>query len=103
MLRRCSTLESSLTGRNRSTTSSARGCYLCSPYILLPKCPGWTPRKVGGADGIRTHDLLDAIEARSQLRHGPTGLQLLNAITGRFDTSRRWLPVFSQFLLAEQI
>jgi hypothetical protein len=33
-------------------------------------------RKVGGADGIRTHDLLDAIEARSQLRHGPTeGLQ----------------------------
>jgi len=30
----------------------------------------------GGADGIRTHDLLDAIEARSQLRHGPTGAQL---------------------------
>ena len=29
--------------------------------------------KVGGADGIRTHGLLDAIEARSQLRHGPTG------------------------------
>jgi hypothetical protein len=29
--------------------------------------------KIGGADGIRTHDLLDAIEARSQLRHGPTG------------------------------
>jgi hypothetical protein len=28
--------------------------------------------KVGGADGIRTHGLLDAIEARSQLRHGPT-------------------------------
>jgi hypothetical protein len=30
-------------------------------------------RLFGGADGIRTHDLLDAIEARSQLRHGPTG------------------------------
>ena len=29
-------------------------------------------RRIGGADGIRTHDLLDAIEARSQLRHGPT-------------------------------
>ena len=28
--------------------------------------------EVGGADGIRTHGLLDAIEARSQLRHGPT-------------------------------
>jgi hypothetical protein len=31
------------------------------------------PHVFGGADGIRTHDLLDAIEARSQLRHGPTG------------------------------
>ena len=30
------------------------------------------PIEIGGADGIRTHDLLDAIEARSQLRHGPT-------------------------------
>src|SRR5215472_737609 len=30
------------------------------------------PSSNGGADGIRTHDLLDAIEARSQLRHGPT-------------------------------
>jgi hypothetical protein len=30
------------------------------------------PQIFGGADGIRTHDLLDAIEARSQLRHGPT-------------------------------
>ena len=27
---------------------------------------------IGGAGGIRTPDLLDAIEARSQLRHGPT-------------------------------
>ena len=30
------------------------------------------PSSIGGADGVRTHDLLDAIEARSQLRHGPT-------------------------------
>ncbi len=29
----------------------------------------------GGAEGIRTLDLLDAIEARSQLRHGPTELE----------------------------
>jgi hypothetical protein len=28
--------------------------------------------KIGGAEGVRTPDLLDAIEARSQLRHGPT-------------------------------
>jgi hypothetical protein len=27
---------------------------------------------IGGADGVRTRDLLDAIEARSQLRYGPT-------------------------------
>ena len=34
----------------------------------------WTvPLRTGGAEGIRTLDLLDAIEARSQLRHGPTG------------------------------
>jgi hypothetical protein len=30
-------------------------------------------QEFGGAEGIRTLDLLDAIEARSQLRHGPTG------------------------------
>ncbi len=35
----------------------------------------------GGADGIRTHDLLDAIEARSQLRHGPTGVNDLRDFT----------------------
>src|SRR6266436_5874797 len=42
---------------------------LSAPQMLSK----WIPLKVGGADGIRTHDLLDAIEARSQLRHGPTG------------------------------
>jgi hypothetical protein len=26
----------------------------------------------GGAGGVRTRDLLDAIEARSQLRYGPS-------------------------------
>jgi hypothetical protein len=55
--------------------------------LVLPSKVGYCPlvplevfaiglkrrRKAGGADGIRTHDLLDAIEARSQLRHGPTG------------------------------
>ena len=30
--------------------------------------------KVGGADGVRTRDLIDAIDARSQLRYGPTVL-----------------------------
>ena len=36
------------------------------------KCCGKKLMEFGGADGVRTHDLLDAIEARSQLRHGPT-------------------------------
>src|SRR5208283_2333931 len=42
-------------------------------------------RSNGGADGIQTHDLLDAIEARSQLRHGPTRgtSQSLTQIGGR--------------------
>jgi hypothetical protein len=43
-------------------------------------------KQVGGADGIRTHDLLDAIEARSQLRHGPTGINNF-----RDFTSGGWL------------
>jgi hypothetical protein len=44
------------------------------PLVPLRICCKQLKRKarVGGADGIRTHDLLDAIEARSQLRHGPT-------------------------------
>ena len=38
----------------------------------FPVLPGRANQFVGGANGIRTHDLLDAIEARSQLRHCPT-------------------------------
>jgi hypothetical protein len=34
---------------------------------------GGVAEEFGGAEGIRTLDLLDAIEARFQLRHGPTG------------------------------
>src|SRR5580704_7338000 len=30
----------------------------------------------GGADGVRTRDLIDAIDARSQLRYGPTDVRL---------------------------
>lgn len=33
--------------------------------------PGW----FGGAEGIRTPDLLSAIQARSQLRHSPKRLR----------------------------
>src|SRR5690348_12530068 len=42
------------------------------PTIHFGECRDRTCAQNGGADGIRTHDLLDAIEARSQLRHGPT-------------------------------
>ena len=27
---------------NHSKTRSAQNCYLCSRYVLLPMCPGWT-------------------------------------------------------------
>jgi hypothetical protein len=46
--------------------------------------------KTGGAEGIRTLDLLDAIEARSQLRHGPTGKKpnsFYNTQTGERQTT----------------
>src|SRR3972149_3550662 len=36
-------------------------------------CPGLMIRLSGGPSGIRTHDLLNAIETRSQLRYGPSG------------------------------
>jgi hypothetical protein len=43
------------------------------------------PADGGGADGVRTRDLLDAIEARSQLRYGPTSLLgVSNFIASRF-------------------
>ena len=49
--------------------------------------------KNGGADGIRTHDLLDAIEARSQLRHGPTGgIQLTTGMRPKNEPARHGLP-----------
>jgi hypothetical protein len=35
----------------------------------------------GGADGVRTRDLIDAIDARSQLRYGPTVVRLETIIT----------------------
>ncbi len=46
-------------------------------------------KNIGGADGIRTHDLLDAIEARSQLRHGPTERSKFITIT-RAEAARRF-------------
>jgi hypothetical protein len=50
-----------------------------------------TIREFGGADGIRTHDLLDAIEARSQLRHGPTGKERqLTFIAPRSAQRQTW-------------
>ncbi len=38
---------------------------------LKIRTPGFPQGASGGAEGIRTPDLLNAIEARSQLRHGP--------------------------------
>lgn len=42
--------------------------------------------KFGGAGGVRTRGLLDAIEARSQLRYGPTRT---NDLRGETETRSR--------------
>jgi hypothetical protein len=41
----------------------------------------------GGAGGVRTRDLLDAIEARSQLRYGPTDKRSQSYSTSRHQAS----------------
>jgi hypothetical protein len=38
----------------------------------------------GGAGGVRTRDLLDAIEARSQLRYGPSQTLRISYNTARW-------------------
>jgi hypothetical protein len=53
-------------GTNNDTNSPAQ-----------PKGQPQVIEKTGGADGVRTRDLLDAIEARSQLRYGPTDVKVL--------------------------
>src|ERR1700676_3990503 len=60
-----------------------------SPVRSVTYVSGPDLDSIGGADGVRTHDLLDAIEARSQLRHGPT--ELFQFTTGRFLSSPRTL------------
>ena len=47
-------------------------------------------RQSGGADGGRTRDLLNAIQARSQLRHSPT-METLIVAKGRGQVNKtRW-------------
>ena len=41
-------------------------------YLTLENVDVEHGESFGGAGGVRTRDLLDAIEARSQLRYGPT-------------------------------
>ena len=59
-------------------TSSADGSGDTLPGSHSPRLTaGWpttsamTMWYISGPSGIRTHDLLNAIETRSQLRHGP--------------------------------
>ena len=53
-------------GSNDKTSKIARWLHCVGGKGQLRR------KDFGGAEGIRTLDLLDAIEARSQLRHGPT-------------------------------
>ena len=54
-----------------------RMCALQAAMDILPLSRGADDlegRKAGGPGEIRTHDLFHAMEARSQLRHRPTGI-----------------------------
>src|ERR1700728_2056482 len=44
--------------------------------------------EIGGAGGVRTRDLLDAIEARSQLRYGPTECKYCKCCYSVYSTLR---------------
>src|SRR5712664_3630308 len=68
-----SPMENATSNSCRVTPCLARCGLPANPLLPLKFLLSDFFLKVGGADGIRTHDLLDAIEARSQLRHGPTG------------------------------
>jgi hypothetical protein len=66
-----------LSGRSTEVVSErhAGGSYGTKDVTNPDSKPNSNPQvfeKSGGADGVRTRDLLDAIEARSQLRYGPT-------------------------------
>jgi hypothetical protein len=81
-------------GRRGAHGRLASGRYNTGPWFRFEGYRGNIQVRIGGADGIRTHDLLDAIEARSQLRHGPTGSELLNIIIGRLRASIRSRQTF---------
>ena len=75
----CETLFSHLRGKPQMTTLEIKSCHLLT---------------FGGPEGDRTLDLLNAIQARSQLRHGPVFWNLysvfdtthLSPRLGRFNT-----------------
>ena len=57
--------------RRRTTTAAARTCAETARAAqVIDALINWVAR--GGPGGIRTPGLLNAIEARSQLRHRPT-------------------------------
>jgi hypothetical protein len=55
--------------------------------ILAPLRKNLVEQVFGGADGVRTRDLLDAIEARSQLRYGPTSTAVSTILYHAADKS----------------
>ena len=63
--------------RTEPSQGNVGGSYGTNDVTNPDSTPNSNPQvieKIGGADGVRTRDLLDAIEARSQLRYGPTFL-----------------------------
>ena len=63
----------------QATTSAAPTSVPLRKYLIA--------KVFGGADGVRTRDLLDAIEARSQLRYGPTSTAVSTILYHAADKS----------------
>src|SRR5688572_2854981 len=57
---------------SRSTTHSARNCYLCLRNNLLPMYPEWTLGKVVGARGFEPPTPRSRTECSTRLSHAPT-------------------------------
>jgi hypothetical protein len=77
---------------NRSTTRSARGCYLCSRYIVLPMCPGRTVLEMVARDGFVGHYTGLPLPANGILRQEsrePLSRRLTNSLAFECLPSRR--------------
>ena len=78
-------------GRNAHFTSEAMGIWRSGLEEAAIECRGFAQllRRFGGPGRDRTDDLFHAMEARSQLRHRPTGRTILFSGSGIDSSTNR--------------